>query len=83
MHVFQCQNVEQTVEEDITNTNPLGRVWNLVQHPTLGPPFLDEVMMLLLLELSLGDVEKMCNLPLLCLDFRFKMCGQMCNHSFA
>lgn len=30
------------VEEDITNTNPLGRVWNLVQHPTLGPPFLDE-----------------------------------------
>ena len=29
------------VEEDITNTNPLGRVWNVVQHPTLGPPFLD------------------------------------------
>ena len=29
------------VEEGITNTNPLGRVWNVVQHPTLGPPFLD------------------------------------------
>jgi hypothetical protein len=24
------------VEEDITNTNSLGRVYNLVQHPTLG-----------------------------------------------
>jgi hypothetical protein len=30
------------VEEDITNMNALGRVWNVVQHPTLGPPFLDE-----------------------------------------
>ena len=29
------------MEDDITNTNPLGRVWNVVQHPTLGPPFLD------------------------------------------
>ncbi|NKB66494.1 MAG: hypothetical protein GKR89_05495 [Candidatus Latescibacteria bacterium] len=31
-----------TVREEVTNTNPLGRVYNIVQHPTIGPPFLDE-----------------------------------------
>ena len=30
------------VTETVTNTNPLGRVYNMVQHPTIGPPFLDE-----------------------------------------
>ncbi len=30
------------VSESVTNTNPLGRVYNMVQHPTIGPPFLDE-----------------------------------------
>jgi hypothetical protein len=30
------------VHEDITNTNKLGRVYNIVQHPTIGPEFLDE-----------------------------------------
>jgi len=30
------------VTEEITNTNKLGRVYNLVQHATLGPPFLDK-----------------------------------------
>ena len=31
-----------TVREEVTNVNPLGRVYNIVQHPTIGPPFLDE-----------------------------------------
>ncbi len=30
------------VREDITNLNPLGRVYNIVQHPSIGPEFLDE-----------------------------------------
>jgi hypothetical protein len=29
------------VTEQVTNLNPLGRIYNLVQHPTIGPPFLD------------------------------------------
>ncbi len=29
------------VEEQVTNINPLGRVYNLVQHPTISAPFLD------------------------------------------
>ncbi len=29
------------VEEEITNENALGRLYNAVQHPTVGPPFLD------------------------------------------
>ncbi|MFN3324343.1 MAG: hypothetical protein ACK5AZ_12670 [Bryobacteraceae bacterium] len=31
-----------TVEETITNRNKLGRIYNVVQHVTIGPPFLDE-----------------------------------------
>jgi hypothetical protein len=31
-----------TVREEITNLNALGRIYNSVQHPTIGPPFLDE-----------------------------------------
>jgi hypothetical protein len=30
------------VSEEVTNNNKLGRVYNMVQHPTIGPPFLDE-----------------------------------------
>ena len=30
-----------TVTEVVTNRNKLGRVYNIVQHPTVGPPFLD------------------------------------------
>ena len=30
-----------TVNEEVTNTNPLGRLYNMVQHPTLAMPFLD------------------------------------------
>jgi hypothetical protein len=30
------------VTEEVTNNNKLGRVYNMVQHPTIGPPFLDE-----------------------------------------
>lgn len=31
-----------TVEETVTNRNRLGKLYNMVQHPTIGPPFLDE-----------------------------------------
>lgn len=30
------------VREEVTNINKLGRIYNMVQHPTIGPPFLDE-----------------------------------------
>jgi len=30
------------VEETVTNRNKMGKVYNMVQHPTIGPPFLDE-----------------------------------------
>jgi hypothetical protein len=30
------------VREEVTNRNRLGRIYNIVQHPTIGPPFLDE-----------------------------------------
>jgi hypothetical protein len=30
------------VTEEVTNRNKLGRLFNMVQHPTIGPPFLDE-----------------------------------------
>lgn len=30
------------VDETVTNRNPLGKIYNMVQHPTIGPPFLDE-----------------------------------------
>ena len=30
------------VREKVTNVNKLGRLFNMVQHPTIGPPFLDE-----------------------------------------
>jgi hypothetical protein len=32
------------VVEAVTNEAPLGRVYNIVQHPTIGPPFLDETV---------------------------------------
>lgn len=31
-----------SVSEAVTNTRPIGRVYNMVQHPTIGPPFLDD-----------------------------------------
>ena len=31
-----------SVSETVTNRNKLGRVYNMVQHPSIGPPFLDE-----------------------------------------
>jgi hypothetical protein len=30
------------VTERVTNKNKLGRIYNMVQHPTIAPPFLDE-----------------------------------------
>lgn len=32
------------VIEAVTNESPIGRVYNMVQHPTIGPPFLDETV---------------------------------------
>ncbi|MBS1830320.1 MAG: hypothetical protein JST93_33770 [Acidobacteria bacterium] len=32
------------VTESVTNRNKLGRPYNMVQHPTVGPPFLDETV---------------------------------------
>ena len=31
-----------TISETVINRNKLGRIYNMVQHPTIGPPFLDE-----------------------------------------
>ena len=31
-----------TVSEAVTNTRHIGRIYNIVQNPTIGPPFLDE-----------------------------------------
>jgi hypothetical protein len=31
-----------TVRERVTNRNKLGRMYNMVQHPSIAPPFLDE-----------------------------------------
>jgi hypothetical protein len=31
-----------SISETVTNRNKLGRVYNMVQHATIGPPFLDE-----------------------------------------
>ena len=39
---FSLQASAFSVREEITNENPLGRIYNIVQHPTIGPPFLDE-----------------------------------------
>lgn len=30
------------VTEEVTNTAPLGRIYNMVQHPSIAPPFLDD-----------------------------------------
>jgi D-hexose-6-phosphate mutarotase len=35
-------NMVFKVREEVTNDNALGRVFNIVQHPTIAPPFLDE-----------------------------------------
>lgn len=34
-----------TVEERLSNQNLLGRPFNMIEHATLGPPFLDEAML--------------------------------------
>jgi hypothetical protein len=36
------RSAHAVVSETVTNRNQLGRVYNMVQHPTIGPPFLDE-----------------------------------------
>ncbi|MBL9137460.1 MAG: hypothetical protein JNK85_16425 [Verrucomicrobiales bacterium] len=38
---FSVSDPVFAVREVITNENPLGRLYNCVQHPTIGPPFLD------------------------------------------
>lgn len=39
---LDSQSAVFAVEETVTNIAPLGRLYNLVQHPTLAAPFLDE-----------------------------------------
>lgn len=34
------------VTEKVTNRKKLGRIFNFVQHPTIGPPFLDETVVI-------------------------------------
>ncbi len=41
MTVSERAPVVEVVEE-ITNINKLGRIYNIVQHPSIAPPFLDE-----------------------------------------
>ncbi|MFN7924580.1 MAG: hypothetical protein U0Q16_31045 [Bryobacteraceae bacterium] len=38
----KLQGESALVSETVTNDAPLGRVYNMVQHPTIAPPFLDE-----------------------------------------
>lgn len=40
--VVDPQSSVYGVKENVTNINPLGRLFNMVQHPTLAAPFLDE-----------------------------------------
>src|SRR5688500_373034 len=35
-------NLVFKVREEITNDHAIGRIFNIVQHPTIAPPFLDE-----------------------------------------
>lgn len=42
VRTMRLQGAVLTVEDRITNNNPLGRAFNMIQHATLGPPFLDE-----------------------------------------
>jgi hypothetical protein len=42
---LSVSNAFFVVREEVTNTNKLGRIFNMVQHPTIGPPFLDEQTM--------------------------------------
>ena len=39
---LDCKEAVFTVTESVTNLNQLGSVLNMVQHPSIGPPFLDE-----------------------------------------
>lgn len=38
----QLTGASLVVTERVTNTGKLGRIYNLVQHPSIAPPFLDE-----------------------------------------
>lgn len=38
----KLQGAVAIVQETVRNIGPLGRVYNLVQHPSIAPPFLDE-----------------------------------------
>ena len=35
-----------SVTEEVTNINQLGRIYNIVQHPSIAPPFLDETTLI-------------------------------------
>lgn len=38
---LSAKSAVMKMEEIVTNLSDLGRIWNMVQHPTLGPPFLE------------------------------------------
>lgn len=40
--LMQRESSVVIVEEFVTNLNPIGRIYNIVQHPTIGGPFLNE-----------------------------------------
>lgn len=40
----KLEGASALVTEAVTSESPLGRVFNMVQHPTIGPPFLDETV---------------------------------------
>lgn len=40
----RLEGASALVIESVTNDAPLGRVYNIVQHPTIAPPFLDETV---------------------------------------
>ena len=40
--LFSSKEAVFTMLEEVTNENTIGRIYNMVQHPTIGPPFLDE-----------------------------------------
>lgn len=40
----RLEGATAVVTEAVTNDSPLGRVYNMVQHPTIAPPFLDETV---------------------------------------
>jgi hypothetical protein len=83
------------VEEVITNVQPLGRLFNIVQHPTLAHPFLDDTM-IIDCNAAIGFNQAYSTMPLQYIsewpfgchpafppiDLRLSVRGHDCLHSF-